>query len=210
MTDALQTGADDREPSGLSGRDHERDCLDGLLAGTREGRGGAVMLLGEAGSGKTALLDRCAAAASGRARLPRCTGVQSEAALPYAGLQVLLRGTLDRVGSLPERRLRALRGVIAPDDALAGDRFLVGAATLGLLDELAEERPVVVLVDDAHWLDLETVDALLFAARRLGMGRAAMVFAAREESAIRDGAPGLPVLPDRPTSPGRSPTRRDP
>ncbi|MFE5909352.1 ATP-binding protein [Streptomyces wedmorensis] len=194
MTDALQTGADDREPSGLSGRDHEREFLDGLLAGAREGRGGAVMLLGEAGSGKTALLDRCAAAASGRARLLRCTGVQSEAALPYAGLQVLLRGTLDRVGSLPERRLRALRGVIAPDDAPAGDRFLVGAATLGLLDELAEERPVVVLVDDAHWLDLETVDALLFAARRLGMGRVAMVFAAREESAIRDGAPGLPVL----------------
>ncbi|MFH8371169.1 AAA family ATPase [Streptomyces sp. NPDC018031] len=194
MTDAALAGAADWGPAGLSGRDREREVLDGLLTGAREHRGGAVVLLGEAGSGKTALLDRCASAAAGGARLLRCTGVQSEAALPYAGLQVLLRGALDRVRSLPERRLRALRGAIALDDAPAGDRFLVGAATLGLLDELAEERPVVVLVDDAHWLDLETVDALLFAARRLGRGRVAMVFAAHEDSAAFDGAPGLPTL----------------
>ncbi|MFI6638698.1 AAA family ATPase [Streptomyces sp. NPDC050504] len=194
MTDAVWAGAVDRRPAGLSGRDHERDVLDGLLAGAREGRGGAVVLLGEAGSGKTALLDRCASAAADDALLLRCTGVQSEAALPYAGLQVLLRGTLDRVRSLPERQSLALRGAIAPDDAPAGDRFRVGAATLGLLDELAEERPVVALVDDAHWLDLETVDALLFAARRLGVGRVAVVFAAQEDSAAFDGAPGLPTL----------------
>ncbi|MFF8289524.1 ATP-binding protein [Streptomyces sp. NPDC016309] len=194
MTDAVLAGASDRGPVGLSGRDHEREVLDRLVTGARESRGGAVVLLGEAGSGKTALLDWCASAAAGGARLLRCTGVQSEAALPYAGLQVLLRGDLDRVRSLPERQSRALRGAIALDDAPAGDRFLIGAATLGLLDELAEERPIVVLVDDAHWLDLETMDALLFAARRLGMGRVAMVFAARDDSAAFDGAPGLPML----------------
>ncbi|MFD7319777.1 AAA family ATPase [Streptomyces sp. NPDC059875] len=202
MTDAVRADAADRRPAGpsgrgpagLCGRDHERGILDGLLAGARESRGGAAVLLGEAGSGKTALLDRCASAAADGARLLRCTGVQSEASLPYAGLQVLLRGALDRVRSLPERQLLALRAVIAPDDAPAGDRFLVGAATLGLLDELAAERPVVVLVDDAQWLDLETVDALLFAARRLGMGRVAMVFAAHEDAADFDGAPGLPTL----------------
>ncbi|GGS99358.1 LuxR family transcriptional regulator [Streptomyces tanashiensis] len=194
MTDVVGAGAVDRGPAGLSGRDHEREVLDGLLAGAWESRGGAVVLLGEAGSGKTALLDSCARAASGRARLLRCTGVQSEAELPYAGLQVLLRGTLNGVRSLPERQLLALRGAIAPDEAPAGDRFLVGVATLGLLDELAEERPAVVLVDDAHWLDLETMDALLFAARRLGMGRVAVVFAAHEDAAAFDGAPGLPVL----------------
>ncbi|MFB6838993.1 AAA family ATPase [Streptomyces sp. NPDC056361] len=194
MTDAIRAGAVDRETAALSGRDHEQAYLESLLAGTRSSRGGAVMILGEAGSGKTALLDRCASTAAGEARLLRCTGVQSEAALPYAGLQVLLRGALDRAANLPDRQLRALRGVIAADDAPAGDRFQVGAATLGLLDDLAEERPVVVLVDDAHWLDLETVDALLFTARRLGMGRVAMVFAARDDAAAREGAPGLPVL----------------
>ncbi|MFD0412816.1 AAA family ATPase [Streptomyces sp. NPDC127108] len=194
MTETVRAGVDDRGPADLSGRDHERDALDGLLAGAREGRGGAVVLIGEAGSGKTALLDRCASAVAGGALLLRCTGVQSEAALPYAGLHVLLRGALDRVRSLPERQLRALRGAVALDDVPAGDRFLVGAATLGLLDELSEERPVVVLVDDAQWLDLETVDALLFAARRLGMGRVAMVFAAHEDSVVLDAAPGLPVL----------------
>ncbi|MFD3531932.1 AAA family ATPase [Streptomyces sp. NPDC058664] len=194
MTDEVRAGAADRGPAGLSGRNHEREVLEGLLRGARESRGGAVVLLGEAGSGKTALLDLCASAAAGGARLLRCTGVQSEAALPYAGLQVLLRGALDRIRSLPERQSTALRGAIASDDVPAGDRFLVGAATLGLLDELAEERPVVVLVDDAHWLDLETLDALLFAARRLGMGRVAMVVAAHEDAAAFDGAPGLPML----------------
>ncbi|MEU3828879.1 AAA family ATPase [Streptomyces sp. NPDC029080] len=194
MTDAVRASAADRGPAGLSGRQHEREVLDGLLRGVRESRGGAVVLLGEAGAGKTALLDRCASAAAAGARLLRCTGVQSEASLPYAGLQVLLRGTLDRVRSLPERQLTALRGAITPDDVPAGDRFLVGAATLGLLDELAEERPVVVLVDDAHWLDLETLDALLFAARRLGRGRVAMVIAAHEDAAAFDGAQGLPML----------------
>ncbi|GGU83534.1 hypothetical protein GCM10010275_18470 [Streptomyces litmocidini] len=194
MTDAVLAGAADRGPADLSGRNDEREALDGLLGGARAGRGGAVVLLGEAGSGKTALLDRCASAAAGEARLLRCTGVQSEAALPYAGLQVLLRGVLDRVGGLPERQAKALRGAVALDGPSVGDRFLVGAATLGLLDELAEERSVVVLVDDAHWLDLETVDVLLFAARRLGEGRVAMVFAAHEESAAFDGAPGVPVL----------------
>ncbi|MFI8825921.1 AAA family ATPase [Streptomyces sp. NPDC053431] len=177
----------------LSGRERERGFLAELLARAADCRGGAVVLRGEAGSGKTALLEHVAERADG-VTLLRCSGVESEAALPYAGLQVLLSGTLERARGLPERQLRALRGVIELDGAPGGDPFLMGAATLGLLGELAEERPVVVLVDDAHWLDLETVDALLFAARRLGVGRVAMVFAAREGSAAFDGAPGLPVL----------------
>ncbi|MFI8961087.1 AAA family ATPase [Streptomyces sp. NPDC053493] len=182
------------DDGGLSGRARELAALERLLAGAAECRGGAVVVRGEAGSGKTALLERVGALAGEAGLLLSCSGVESEAALPYAGLQVLLRGTLDRARNLPERQLRALRGAIASEDAPAGDRFLVGAATLSLLGELAEERPVVVLVDDAHWLDLETVDALLFAARRLGVGRVAMVFAAREGSPAFDGAPGLPLL----------------
>ncbi|MEU8529892.1 MULTISPECIES: ATP-binding protein [Streptomyces] len=183
---------------GLSGRGRELAVLERLLADAAEGRGGAVVVRGEAGAGKTALLERVGERA-GEVTLLRCAGVESEAALPYAGLQVLLRGTLDRARRLSGRQQAALRGAVEPAGAVApGDRFLVGAAMLGLLGELAEERPVVVLVDDAHWLDLETVDALLFAARRLGMGRVALVFAVREGvregSAVLDGGPGLPVL----------------
>lgn len=177
----------------LRGRAGELARLAELLAQARAGRGGAVVIRGEAGSGKSALLEWVADAA-GDARLLRCSGVESEAALPYAGLQVVLRGTLEPARRLPERQMSALLGAIElADTRAAGDRFLVGAAALGLLGELAEERPVVVLVDDAHWLDLETVDALLFAARRLGLGRVAMVLAARDGSAAVDGA-GLPVL----------------
>ncbi|MFF0747507.1 AAA family ATPase [Streptomyces sp. NPDC004267] len=183
---------------GLSGRGRELAVLERLLAGAAEGRGGAVVVRGEAGAGKTALLERVGEL-SPEATLLRCAGVESEAALPYAGLQVLLRGTLDRARRLSARQQAALRGAVEPAGLPApGDRFLVGAATLGLLGELAEERPVVVLVDDAQWLDLETVDALLFAARRLGMGRVALVFAvregAREDMGAFDGCPGLPVL----------------
>ncbi|MCT9088937.1 AAA family ATPase [Streptomyces sp. ASQP_92] len=194
MTDAVLADGADPRPLDLSGRDGERAVLEGVLRGARTGRGEAAVVLGESGSGKTALLDQCAWAAADGARLLRCTGVQSETALPYAGLQVLLRGTLDRASCLTGHQARALRGVVALDAPPAGDRFLVGAATLSLLDELAEERPVVVLVDDAHWLDLETMDALLFAARRLGRGQVAMVFAAHEESTAFEGAPGVPML----------------
>ncbi|MFJ9827648.1 AAA family ATPase [Streptomyces sp. NPDC101160] len=176
----------------LSGRGRELAFLERLLAEAAEGRGGAVVVRGEAGAGKTALLERAGVLAS-EGTVLRCAGVESEAALPYAGLQVLLRGTLDRARRLSGRQQAALRGAVEPAGLPApGDRFLVGAATLGLLGELAEERPVVVLVDDAHWLDLETVDALLFAARRLGMARVALVFAVRE--GLFDGDPGLPVL----------------
>ncbi|KUJ68509.1 hypothetical protein ACZ90_18140 [Streptomyces albus subsp. albus] len=193
VADELRARTGREGPTVLSGRDRELSVLEGLLSRAWECRGGAVVIRGEAGSGKTALLEHVGALAD-EAVLLRCVGVESEAAMPYAGLQVLLRGTLERARGLPERRLRALRGVVELDGAPGGDRFLVGAATLSLLGELAEERPVVVLVDDAHWLDLETVDALLFAARRIGVGRVAMVFAAREGSAALDSAPGLPVL----------------
>ncbi|MER7754150.1 LuxR family transcriptional regulator [Kitasatospora sp. NPDC097643] len=166
----------------LRGRQPELDSLRQLLAQARDRRGGAVVIRGEAGAGKTELLTELAAAA-GPAVVLRCAGVESEAALPYAGLQVLLRGALGPADRLPARQRHALRGAVDLADAPAGDRFLVGAAVIGLLGELAEEQPVVVLVDDAQWLDQETADTLLFAARRLGVGRVAMVFAARDGAA---------------------------
>ncbi|NUR85210.1 MAG: AAA family ATPase, partial [Nonomuraea sp.] len=176
----------------LRGRAAEVAALDRVLSRAREGRGGAVVIRGEAGAGKTALLESVSAAA-GESRLLSAWGVESEAELPYAGLQVLLREVRELADRLPEQQARAMRGVIDSPYGAAGDRFLVGAAALTLLGELAEERPVVVLIDDAHWLDLESAEALLFTARRLGAERVAMIFAVRDGSPAFD-RPGVPVV----------------
>ncbi|MFD7261359.1 AAA family ATPase [Streptomyces sp. NPDC059874] len=188
----------------LRGRAAELAEMERLLAAAWGGCGGALVVRGEAGAGKTVLLEAAvAAAAAGGVRVLRGAGVESEAELPYAGLQVVLREVLDRVGRLPQRQARALRaaaglvgGPADDDDGDGdgpGDRFLVGVAVLTLLGELAAVRPVVVLVDDAHWLDHESAEALVFAARRLGVERVAVVFAAREGAGVF-GGPGLPVL----------------
>ncbi|MFE5330384.1 LuxR C-terminal-related transcriptional regulator [Embleya sp. NPDC056575] len=133
----------------------------------------------------------------GGVRVLRGAGVESEARLPYAGLHVVLREALHLADRLPRHQAEALRHAVhgtAADPAAPGDydRFLVGAAALSLLGELADEQPLLVLVDDAHWLDQESADALLFAARRLAAEPVAIVFAARDGSADFD-APGLPV-----------------
>ncbi|WP_214324506.1 helix-turn-helix transcriptional regulator [Nonomuraea sediminis] len=174
----------------LRGRSAELAVLRELLARASEGRGGAVVIRGEAGTGKTALLESMP---EGDVRLLRASGVESEAELPYAGLQVLLGEVLGLADRLPGQQARALRGAVEPPYGVRGDRFLVGAATLTLLSELAADRPVVVLVDDAHWLDLESAETLLFAARRLGAERVAVVFATRDDSAVFD-RPGVPVV----------------
>ncbi|MGV9309674.1 helix-turn-helix transcriptional regulator [Nonomuraea sp. NPDC003727] len=176
----------------LRGRAAEVAALERALSRAREGRGGAVVIRGEAGAGKTTLLESVSSSA-GESRLLWAWGVESEAELPYAGLQVLFREVRDLADRLPEQHARALRGLIDSPYGAAGDRFLVGAAALTLLGELAEEQPVVVLIDDAHWLDLESAEALLFAARRLGAERVAMIFAVRDGSPVFD-RPGVPVV----------------
>ncbi|MGW4474546.1 helix-turn-helix transcriptional regulator [Nonomuraea sp. NPDC004354] len=176
----------------LRGRAAEVAALERALSRAREGRGGAVVIRGEAGAGKTTLLESVSSSA-GESRLLWAWGVESEAELPYAGLQVLFREVRHLADRLPEQQARALRGLIDPPYGAAGDRFLVGAAALTLLGELAEEQPVVVLIDDAHWLDLESAEALLFAARRLGAERVAMIFAVRDGSPVFD-RPGVPVV----------------
>ncbi|MGV9305496.1 LuxR C-terminal-related transcriptional regulator [Nonomuraea sp. NPDC003727] len=176
----------------LRGRSAELAVLGEVLSRARAGHGGAVVIRGDLGTGKTALLESVPAAA-GEVRLLRATGVESEAELPYAGLQVLLREVPGLVDRLPERQALALRAAIDLPGGSGADRFLVGAATLTLLSELAADLPVLVLVDDAHWLDLESAQALVFAARRLGAEPVTMIFAARDGSMVFDG-PGLPVL----------------
>ncbi|WP_431873578.1 helix-turn-helix transcriptional regulator [Amycolatopsis sacchari] len=175
----------------LYGRDPERARLDDVLAAAVAGRSGALVVRGEPGIGKTALLEHAAgAAAAAGARVLRGGGVESEAELPFAGLHLLLRPALDRAGALPEVQATALRSALGLAAPGSGDRFLVGLAVLSLLADLAEEQPLVCLVDDAQWLDHATAETLLFAARRLDAEGAVLLFGARPGFA----APGLPVL----------------
>ncbi|MES9607075.1 AAA family ATPase, partial [Actinomadura sp. NPDC000929] len=183
----------------LYGRDGELAAIDGLLDRARAGRSGALVLRGEAGIGKSALLDHAAGAADGM-RVLRGTGVETESTMPYAGLHLLLGRHLDRIGGLPDAQAEALRAALNMGGPEAeSDRFLVGLAVLTLLSDLAEERPLLCLVDDAHWMDGSSAEALLFAARRLDAEPIAVVFAARDAIAPECAAPefvaqGLPEL----------------
>nr|MDT0656732.1 LuxR C-terminal-related transcriptional regulator [Micromonospora sp. DSM 115978] len=168
----------------LYGRQAELAVIDALL----DTRSGALVVRGEAGIGKSALLEYAAARA--QTRVLRVTGVESETDLPFAALHVLLRPVLDLLEALPAQQEEALRGALGLGDATRGDRFLVGLATLSLLVELSEQAPVLCLVDDAQWLDGESADALLFAARRLHAEPVIVMLAAREGFPTR----GLPEL----------------
>ncbi|RBQ16698.1 helix-turn-helix transcriptional regulator [Spongiactinospora rosea] len=164
----------------LYGRTAQQAELGKLLDAARAGRSGVVVLRGEAGIGKTALLDWAAGTASGM-RVLRVQGVEAESELPFAGLVQLLWPIQRHIGALPAPQAGALRAVLGQGPAEAADRFSTGLATLTLLAELAESGPLLCLVDDAHWLDQASADALLFAARRLAAEGVAMVFAARDE-----------------------------
>lgn len=175
----------------LYGRRVEQTVIDGLLEGARRGISGAAIVRGEPGIGKTALLDYAQGRADG-VRLLRGVGIESEAALPFAGLHLLLRTTLDHLDALAAPQRGALAGALGLDRA-SGDRFMIGAAVLSLLADVAENGPLLCLVDDAHWLDHASLEALLFAARRLDREGIVMLFAARDyPDALR--STGLPEL----------------
>jgi DNA-binding CsgD family transcriptional regulator len=177
----------------LVGRESELAALGALLDSAREGRSGALLLRGEAGIGKTALLAHAATAATGF-RILRATGIESEAELPYATLHQLLRPLADRIDGLAEPQARALRGALGLADEGDSDRFLVGVGTLTLLADAAEEQPVLALLDDAAWFDRASCAALAFAARRLHAEGVLLLFAVREEPGIDFGLPGVDEL----------------
>jgi DNA-binding CsgD family transcriptional regulator len=162
----------------LHGRSAEQSMIDGLIEEARRGVSGAAILRGEPGIGKTAMLDYAQGRAEGM-RLLRGTGVESEAEVPFAGLHLLLRSSLGHLDGLPGPQRNALAGALGLGGA-SGDRFMIGAAVLSLLADLAESGPVLCLVDDTHWLDHASVEALLFAARRLDREGIVMLFAARD------------------------------
>ncbi len=163
----------------LVGRRAEHARIAELLAGAREGRSGALLLRGDPGIGKTALLEQAASMAAGMT-VVHALGVEAEAEIEFSGLHELFRPLLGLLEAIPARQAQALRGALGLADSEAADRFTVGAATLSLLSAAAEQSPLLVLVDDAHWLDRPSQDALLFAARRLQSDRTALLFAARE------------------------------
>ncbi|MFL5928415.1 MAG: AAA family ATPase, partial [Gaiellaceae bacterium] len=163
----------------LVGRSAERARIDVVLAEADAGRGGALVLRGEPGIGKSALLDYAAEQAPGM-RVLRARGIEAEAELPFSALYELLRPLEDLFDEIPERQAAALRGAFGLGQPLDA-RLLIGAGTLSLLAAAAEDRPVLCLVDDAHWIDAASADALRFAARRLEADRVAVLFAARED-----------------------------
>ncbi|HEX6444674.1 MAG TPA: AAA family ATPase [Streptosporangiales bacterium] len=177
----------------LHGRRRERDAIDALLDGARRGSGGGLTLHGEPGIGKTALLGYAAERAADM-RVLRTAGVEPEADIGYAAVQRLLQPVLDRTDRLPEPQARALDVVFGRSDGAAPERFLVSLAILSLLSEAATERPVVCLVDDAHWADAPSLDALTFVARRLEAEPVAMLFAARADEGRRLDPAGLAGL----------------
>jgi hypothetical protein len=166
--------------------------LDRLVDAVRAGESRALVVAGEPGVGKTALLDYVAGQALG-CRVARAAGVQSEMELAFAGLQQLCAPMLDRAGRLPVPQRDALRTAFGISAGPPPDRFLVGLAVLGLLSEVAGERPLVCLVDDQQWLDRASAQALGFVARRLAAESVGLVFAARVRGGELAGLPELVV-----------------
>ena len=176
----------------LRGRGAECSALDGIVSDIRAGTGRALVVRGEAGVGKTALLEYLLDAASDL-HVVRATGVESEMELAYAGLHQLCAPLLDRLGRLPEPQHEALRIVFGLSSGNAPDQFLVGLAVLSLLSEAADERPLLCVVDDAQWLDHASALTLAFVGRRLLAEPVALVFAARETDEALEGLPELEV-----------------
>jgi DNA-binding CsgD family transcriptional regulator len=168
----------------LLGRRSECAVLDELVASVRTGPSRALVLRGEAGVGKSALLEYLVQHASG-CGVAQATGVESEMELAYAGLQQLCAPCLNRLEGLPGPQRDALGRAFGLRDGDAPDRFVVGMAVLSLLSDVAEEQPLICVVDDAQWLDTASAQALAFVARRLGGESIGLLFAVREPSAER-------------------------
>ena len=175
----------------MHGREAECEMLAGLISGVRRGHGAVLSLHGEPGTGKSALLDY-AAGLAGDLPVLRAGGAEPETALPYAGLHQLCGPLTGRLGQLPDPQRAALETVFGVRAGTA-DRFLVGLGVLGLLTGAAAGAPLICVIDDAHWLDPASIQALAFAARRLTAGAVLMIFAGREPVPDLAGLPELPL-----------------
>ncbi|HEX4012015.1 MAG TPA: AAA family ATPase [Solirubrobacteraceae bacterium] len=182
----------------LIGRDPEQRLIESMVEDARNGASAALVIRGEAGIGKTAVLED--AVASCGFRTLRCAGVESEHDLTFAGLEQLLRPLHDLVDRLPDPQASALNSALGVSDDRVDDRLLLGLATLNLLAEATTEGPLLCAVDDLHWIDRPSAQALLFAARRLGAEGVVMLFTLRDDPASWFEAPGLAQLTLAPLS----------
>ena len=186
-------------PTELTGRSSECAALDRLIEAVRSGESRALVVRGDPGVGKTALLDYLAArAAAAGCRVARAAGVETEMTLAFAGLHQLCAPMLDDLPHLPPPQRDALRTAFGISAGPPPDRFLVGLTVLSLLCDVAGQRPLICVIDDAPWLDQASAQALGFAARRLAADPVGLVFAAREPGDALTGLPELQIqgLPD--------------
>jgi hypothetical protein len=191
-SDEVWAAPEERRRGRLLGRGREREQLGRLLTSVRSGRSGVLAVHGEAGIGKSALLEQLVEDAAG-CIVARATGVQADMELPFAGLQQLfgsMHGSLER---LPDPQRQAVEVAFGLRSGPAPDRFEVGLAILAQLAEVAEQQPIVCIVDDAQWLDQASARTLAFVARRLVAESVALVFAVREPTEDQTFA-GLPEL----------------
>jgi hypothetical protein len=181
-----------RRVAELAGRRAECGVLEQLADAVRGGESRVLVVHGESGVGKTALLDHLAGHAPG-CQVTRAAGVQSEMELAFAGLHQLCAPVLDCLDTLPGPQREALRIAFGMSSGPAPDRFLIGLAVLSLLSHTAARRPLLCLVDDHQWLDRASAQILAFAARRLGMESVGLVFATRDPGGDLAGLPELGV-----------------
>ena len=193
--DVMSSSELGRPVAGLVGRKRECSVIDRMLEGARRGESSALVLQGEAGMGKTALLDYAAAAGrTAEMTVLVATGVEWESDLAFAGLHGLLWPIVDELEHVPEPQRGPLAAALGLASGEGRDRFLVSAGALSLLAAAAESRPIVCLVDDAQWLDVPSSHSLTFVARRLVAEGVAILFGAREGERRRFEAPGLDDL----------------
>jgi DNA-binding CsgD family transcriptional regulator len=179
---------------GLVGRRREQRAINQLLQAARDGAGGALVLHGDPGVGKTALLEY-AQEAGDEFQVARTSGVEGEMDLPFAGVQQLCSPFLGLTDRLPQPQRHALDVAFRLDTGPTPDPFFVGLAVLGLLSRAAEDRPLLIVVDDAHWLDQASARAVAFLARRLLVENIAVVLAARQMDTSLKGLPELQIKP---------------
>ncbi|WP_211341543.1 AAA family ATPase [Myceligenerans xiligouense] len=186
---------EESELSTLLGRQAECRQVEQLLREAKAGHSGALVVRGEAGIGKTALLEhlRTSAGALGF-RIETSTGIEAETQFAYAGLHQICAPLLDRMSALPEPQRLALGVALGREAGPAPDKFIVGLATLGLLSDAAERSGLLCLVDDAQWLDRASAEVLTFVARRVDAERIAMAFGVRDNGEDHTVFAGLPEL----------------
>src|SRR5438309_5952668 len=177
----------------LLGRGPDRAAIDRLMRGARQGVSCVLLLSGDAGAGKTALLEYATDTTAGMT-VVRARGIEAESSLPFAALADVLRPMMAQLDRLPPVQSASLRAALVIGPPLPGDRFTTYVGALNLMALFAETQPLLVVVDDLHWIDPESAEALFFAARRLGADRIAPLFAARDSRELPADPAALPVL----------------